>query len=270
MRNFIIYSALVLLLSVNCYSQLPEDFPSINKNDLPGAKFQPARTFNGASLFGYIDGGAELYLEYGFSSVWISEIGYMGGKYKAEIYKMNGQEEAFGIFSVSKYKCKSFPPVFTYTCQTRYQLQICSGQYYISIINGTGNKSDSTASIKIGEAIVHKITQPSFDLTSYFPGLPAESIKSSAILARGKLGLINGVPDWEEYFKGATGYTVVILPGQEKMVMSVKFKGLEETKRFVALHNWEMEKISSSPVKFSGGELVSELSENHLLIEIQK
>jgi hypothetical protein len=253
---------------MNCFSQLSEDFPYIDKSDLLDAKFQPARIFNGASLFGYIDGGAELYLEYGFSTAWISEIGYMGGKYKTEIYKMSGPEEAFGIFSVSKYKCKSYPPVFTYTCQTRYQLQICSGQYYISVINGTGNKSDSTASIRIGEAIVKKITQPSFDLSSYFPGLPAERIKSSAILAKGKLGLMNGVPDWEDYFKDVTGFTVIVLPDQEKTVMSVKFKGLGETKKFVSLHNWDIEKITLSPVRFTGGESVRKLSDNHLLIEI--
>jgi hypothetical protein len=256
--------------SANCYSQTVEPFPAIGKNDLPDARFQPARTFTGTSLFGYIDGGAELYLEYGFSSVWVSEIGFMGGKYKTEIYQMTGPEEAFGIFSVSKYKCRSMPLISPYTCQTRYQLQICAGPYYISIINGSGSKTDSIASLRIGEAVVNKIKEPSADISSFLPGILVEDIRSNAILAKGKLGIMNGAPDWEDYFKGCTGFCLVILPGRENSVLSVRFNSHEDLDKFVSLHNWDPEKISIEKYKFSTGEIISKLSDNHLLIEIPR
>jgi hypothetical protein len=260
----------LILISLNCYSQIPDPFPAIDKKDLPDARFRPARTFTGRSLFGYIDGGAELYLEYGFSSAWICETGFMGGKYKTEIYQMTGPEEAFGIFSVSKYKCRSMPPLSPFTCQTRYQLQICAGPYYISIINGSVTNNDSIASLRIGEAIVSKIKEPAADLSSFLPGVSPESIKSNAVLAKGKLGVMNGAPDWEDYFKDATGYCLVILSGKENTLLSVKFKTTGDLEKFESLHNWKPDDISSDKKKLSGGETVWKLSENHLIIEIPK
>jgi hypothetical protein len=258
----------LFLISTNCYSQVTENFPAIDKNDLPDGKFQPARIFAGTSLFGYIDGGAELYLEYGFSSAWVMEIGFMGGKYKTEIYKMNGPEEAFGIFSVSKYRCKSMPPIASYTCQNRYQLQICAGPFYVSIINDSGSKTDSITSLRIGKAIVSKIKEPSADLTAYLPGVPQVTITSNAILAKGKLGVVNGAPDWEDYFKEATGYSVIVLSGKDKTILSVKFQTQEDLSKFVSLHNWKMENIAINPNKLISGETIRLLSDNHLFIEI--
>jgi hypothetical protein len=257
----------VIFISVNCYSQIPDSFPSIDKNDLPDGKFQPARTFTGTSLFGYIDGGAELYLEYGFSSAHVSEIGLMGGKYKTEIYRMTGPEEAFGIFSVSKYRCKSMPAISSFTCQTRYQLQICAGPFYISIINRSGSKTDSIASLRIGEAIIRKINEPTADLSSFLPGVSLDSIKSSAVLAKGKLGIMNGAPDWEDYFKDATGYCLMVLPGKEYTFLSVRFISHEDLRKFALLHNLELGKISTNKIKLSSGETVRKLSDNHILIE---
>jgi hypothetical protein len=260
----------LFLFSVYCDSQVSETFLTLDKKDLPDGKFRPARTFTGASLFGYIDGGAELYLEYGFSAVWVTEIGFMGGTYKTEIYKMNGPEEAFGIFSVSKYRCKSMPDLSLFTCQTRYQLQICAGLFYISIINGSGSKTDSIASLRIGEAIVKKIREPSADISAYLPGVSDEAIKSKAILAKGKLGIMNGAPDWEDYFKDATGYTLVVLSGDEKTILSVKFRSKEDLAKFVSLHCWELGSITSNLTKLLTGESVRKLSDDQLLIEISK
>ena len=146
----------------------------VNKADLPEARFSSSRTFSSEALYGYIDGGAELYLEYGFSVLSVTEIEYMHGKYKTEIYKMNGSEEAFGIYSVSKYRCLDMPALSEYTCRTKYQLQICKGPYYISIINGTGTKTDSIASVTIGKIITDKISDDEIDLSSYLPGINAE------------------------------------------------------------------------------------------------
>ncbi|TAL59518.1 MAG: hypothetical protein EPN88_17185 [Bacteroidetes bacterium] len=268
MQKSILQFTFYLLFSGVSFAQLPEKFPVIDKNDLPGAKFQPARIFNGTALFGYIDGGAELYLEYGFSSVWVSEISLMGARYKTEIYKMNGQEEAFGIYSVSKYKCRGMPPIALYTCQTLYQLQICSGSYYISIINTTGTRTDSIASLKIGEAIIRKISEPSVDLAIYLPDISAETIKSSAILAKGKLGIMNGAPDWEDYFREATGYCAVILKDPHRTILSIRFKSQDDLAKFATLHNFNLENIGSMPSVLPRNETLKKLSDDHLLIVI--
>jgi len=270
MRNFLLLQSFLFLLSPVCRSQMAESFPDVDKNDLPGAKISSERIFTGESLFGYIDGGAELYLEYGFINAHISEISIMGGKYKTEIYRMAGPDEAFGIFSVSRYRCRSMPPVSEFSCQTRYQLQICAGPYYISIINGSGNATDSLASLKIGEKIVKKITEPSADLSAYLPGTDSDTIRKRAVLAMGRIGIMNGAPDLEDFFRNAPEYTAVILPGNLSTLVSVKFKSQEDCLSFASLQKWNPEKLTALPAKQPDGLTVTKLTATCLLIEIQE
>jgi len=258
---------LLFLISPVSFSQLPEGFPLVNKADLPDAKFSPSRTFNGSALFGYIDGGAELYLEYGFSLVSVTEIEYMRGKYKTEIYKMNGPEEAFGIFSVSKYRCLYMPPLSEFTCLSKYQLQICKGPYYISIINTSGTRSDSLASATIGRIITDKISDNDIDLSQYLPGIQDDLLKTKCFLAKGRLGIVNGDPDLEDYFKGTEKYTAVIVKGDTGTILSVKFKNSESLAEFASRHNWNADDFSVTQSRVPSGETIKKLADNHLYIE---
>jgi hypothetical protein len=244
-----------------CFSQTGKNLPDIDKNDLPEAKFSSSRIFTGSSLFGYIDGGAELYLEYGFDVASVTKIEYKGGEFKTEIFKMNGPEEAFGIFSVSKYRCLSMPPLSKFSCQTKYQLQICKGPFYINIINSTGTRSDSIVSLKIGKIIADKIMDQEVDLSSYLPDTTIETIQTKSFLARGRLGIVNGSPELEDFFMGTTGYTAVIAGEEGKKIISVKFRNKESYKEFLELHNWDLDK------PFLSGN-VKKIGEYHLLIEL--
>jgi hypothetical protein len=261
-----LFSLIFFLFPLVCCSQIPAGFPVINKTDLSDAKFTPARYFTGESLFGYMDGGAELYREYGISDAVITEFDLSGGHYKCEVFKMTGAEEAFGIYSVSKYHCLGSPPFSTYTCQTHYQLQICKGPYYISIINKAGNKADSIASLKIGEILSGKINGPSIDLTSFIPGTDTSYLQRNAVLAKGKLGLMNGATAWEDYFKDLSGFCALILPSGDKTILSVRFSDKEALMEFCRLHKIEPARLSGMPLKISGSESVTLLRENHLLI----
>lgn len=252
-----------------CFSQLPDNFPVIDKNDIPDAKFLSVRTFNGSSLFGYINGGAELYLEYGFDVVSVSELEYKGGRYKTEIYKMNGAEEAFGIFSVSKYVCTGIPDLSKITCQNKYQLQICKGPYYINIINSTGTRSDSIGSLFIGRLITEKIGESEADFSSWLPDIPVEKIRTKCLLAKGRLGIVNGSPDLEDFFQGITDYTAMILNDPGNTTISVKFQNKESYNRFITHHGLPDKSFKNEAIKWSNG-TVSKIAENWLLLEIQK
>jgi hypothetical protein len=244
-----------------CFSQTQPDIPVVEKNDLPEAKVSSSRVFNGSSLFGYIDGGAELYLEYGFEAASVMKIEYKGGEFKTEIYKMTGPEEAFGIFSVSKYRCLSMPALSEFSCQTKYQLQICKGPFYISIINGTGTPSDSIASLEIGKIIADKIKDKEVELSSYLPDINIETLQTRTFLAKGRLGVVNGSPELEDLFLGATDYTAVIAREDTIRVISVKFRNKEAYQNFIELHDWEKDKLV-----LSGN--VKKIGEYHLLIEM--
>jgi hypothetical protein len=251
-------------------AQIDSLFPAIDKTSLPDAKFQKARTFTSESLFEYMDGGAQVYLEYGCQDAWVNDVVYMKGKYKVEIFRMYSPFEAFGIFSAKREKCLGKPSLSAYTCQTKYHLQICRGRYYISIINEKGSETDSVASVKIGEAIVSKISEPDAELSTFLPGYNAEIIRRNAVLVKGKLGLQNGTPDNEDYFRDASYETVVILPLTDKSVLSVKFSSPEDIMKFAALHNWKTESASNGGNRMATGENVRILSETHILIDIPR
>lgn len=247
-------SLFLLFLCLIGKSQDPPPYPVPDTGNLPGALFGKQKNYNKTSLFGYIDGGAELYLEYGFTGAWVGEIQLAGSIYLTEIYRMTGPEEAFGVFSVSRYHCKSTPPLSPFTCHTPYQLQICSGPFYISIINSTGNSADSAASLKIGEAITGRIKEDPADVSVYLPGIPVEIINHKAVLVKGNLGLMNGMPDMADYLGEASGYTAVILPREEENLLSVRFPSAAEADAFATLHERD---------------ITARIAENHLLIKMK-
>ncbi|MBN1145575.1 MAG: hypothetical protein JXA72_14195, partial [Bacteroidales bacterium] len=218
------------------YALAQESFPVIDTTDLPGARFDVPKTYSGASLFGYMNGGAELYREYGCKGAWIGELAFQGGTFKIEIFKMTGPEEAFGIYSVSRYQCKSNPPLSPFTCHTPYQLQLCKGPYYINIINATGNKSDSVAALQIGKAIAGRITEASAEISAYLPGFPVELVNREAILVKGELGLMNSAPDLAAFFNEAKGYCSVILQRTDNTLISVKFASEADKNGFLERH----------------------------------
>ncbi|MCK9618469.1 MAG: hypothetical protein M0R21_11630 [Lentimicrobiaceae bacterium] len=58
-------------------------------------------TYKGEELFYLIDGGAELYLEYGFTEASVAEFVFPeDGKLRAELYEMSDVAAAYGVFSV--------------------------------------------------------------------------------------------------------------------------------------------------------------------------
>ncbi len=257
---------ILLLASLSCYPQIPADYPVIGENDLPEAKFLAARHFTGESLFGYMNGGAELYREYGITDAVITEFDLSDGHYKCEVFKMTGPEEAFGIYSVSKYRCLSSPPISQYTCQTRYQLQICKGPYYISIISRYGTSADSVILLKAGKMIGEKISETSTDLSAFIPDADPGDLKNNSILAKGELGLANGAPAREDYFKDVTGYYTLICTTRECTYISVRFKKPEDFKLFLSFHGWSICDLSATDVNKASGETLRMLGENHILV----
>jgi hypothetical protein len=260
------FALIISFSSLAAQAQVPEGFPVIGKSDIPGAKFKPSRQFTGESLFGYMDGGAELYLEYGVKSAVITELEIKDGHYKCEVFKMNGPDEAFGIFSVSKYRCNSMPPISAFTCQAKYQLQICKGNYYISIINKSGSTEDSVNSLRIADILALQITEHSASLSDFLPGADSAGIKSHAVLVMGKLGLMNGAQDLEDYFIDITDYTAVILPQNDHTIISVRFRNKEALNKFTALHSWDPEKLSETGTVTYKDASVRLLKDNHLYI----
>jgi len=191
--------------------------------ELPDVKADQIRMFNRESLYGYIDGGAELYLEFGFDTLVTTDVSYDGRELKVEIYRMNDPEAAFGIFSVSRFRCNGGEKLTEHICRSSYQLQFCKGPFYVSIINDTGTEADRHVSDEIARKIIGHIADTRFDPAEFFPFAVDEETMKSAVLVKGPLGLYNGVPSLYQDLEGAADYSAMMILKDGKTLASLRF-----------------------------------------------
>ena len=137
---------LALLLAARSPAQV-DGPPLLEVSETSGGKIIKTEFYSGRALFGYIDGGAELYLEYGFRKLGRQEVEYPGERLVVEVYQMGSPIEAFGIFSVQRFKCVPVDSFLTYTCQSQYQLQVVMGNCYLSIISESGSSTAQKLSV---------------------------------------------------------------------------------------------------------------------------
>lgn len=265
----LVFAGLFVMLPVICTAGVPDYFPMVDSVDFPDAEFGISRTYTGASLFGYMDGGAELYLEYGFSGAWVNEMQWKGNQYNIEIYRMKSPEAAFGIFSISRFRCKSTPQLAAFTCQTPWQLQLCAGSFYVNISNGRGIPADSNSLEAIGKVITGKIKEPSFILADYFSGISSIDQKN-CVLVRGDAGLANGAPDMAEFFSGFSWNTALIMTENDETLVSITFSDKEHVMQFMSKHQWQAENWKEGDVMIAGSVSIKLLNPLHLLIRINK
>lgn len=180
-----------------------------------------------------MNGGAELYLEYGFDRLVVYEIDIDGNEYKVEVYRMDDPEAAFGIYSVSVFRCDTSGLINDYSCQTDYQLQVCKGKYYISIVNDSGKPEAAGQSIKLAEKLQTLIQGDSFKISAFIEDLPAKEDITKATLIKCELGLYNGAYDWYDILEGVDNYMGLVLEKQDKSDIILKFKDIFSQTQFL-------------------------------------
>lgn len=207
--------------------------PVICQTDLSDAEVTDTRLFNDESLYGYIDGGAEFYLEYGFDTLLLTDLKGSSGDIKVEVYRMKDAEAAFGIFSVSHYKCFPGKDLTQYFCRSQYQLQFCKGCYYVSIVNSNGTEAEQQLSEKAALILLDRIEGNSFDPSVFFSDGIDDNLMKSSVLVRGRLGLYNGAYGLSETLEECAGYTALIIKPVGATVASIRFSSEEAMNIFI-------------------------------------
>jgi hypothetical protein len=231
----ILFSALPALFTLTISAQsvlVPHALSGMN-----GTVSVQTRTFTETSLYGYIDGGAELYLEYGFDTLVVAEMVIDGRDIKAEVYHMKDPGAAFGIFSVSRFRCNSGRKLTEHICRSAYQIQFCKGPYYVSIINDTGSETDQKRSEELASLLIDNISEPSFEPAIYYSeGVDEESMRG-AVLVRGPLGIYNGIPGLLEKLGSATDYSALLVKNGRDTIASLLFNNETAAEHFLKNNN---------------------------------
>jgi hypothetical protein len=222
-----------------------------------------SRIFTETSLYGYINGGAELYLEYGFDTLVVTELVRNGRDIKIEIYRMKDPEAAFGIFSVSRFRCNGGPGLTKHLCRSAYQLQFCKGPFYVSIINDTGTKEDQETADEIATAVLDQIAEASFNPKQFFEEPVDDETMRGAVLVRGPLGLYNSIPELSEIFGDATGYSAMMIQSNGRTRASLRFESPGAVTEFLRSRRMTS---PDSLYAISSDSIVSVISPNQIII----
>jgi hypothetical protein len=109
--------------------------------------------------------------------------------------------------------------------------------------------------------LTDKIADMEVDLKSYLPEINIETLQTKSFLAKGRLGIVNGSPELEDFFLGVSNYTAVIAKRDGKRLISAKFSNRESYQKFLDLHNWKDDMSGTDGI-------VKKISESHLIIEL--
>jgi len=231
----ILFAFLIFTSIINAQSDLK--YPGITVTDIPGAIIVQAKYFEGGALWGHINGGADLYLEYGFNRLLFQEILFKEINFRVEIYIMNDPEAAFGVYSVNHYKCDDVDTLTKFVCITQYQIQSAVGKYYISIANDKGTQEAKEISKQFFSIIFNKISGETIVFPQLFQHPSVQNKLNEIKFFRGTLGLQNGFPQWLDLFDSLNNYEVYLLPtemGNQFMNFSyIKFDSLQSAVKFL-------------------------------------
>jgi hypothetical protein len=207
MKNLVVL--IFILLTTGSFAQQPfvlaDDY-------IPGITSINTRFFDNDGLWGYINGGADLYLEYGFEQLTVFDIKAGGIDYKADLYKMVSPEAAFGIYSISRFKCKESAILTAEDCLTPYQYIAAQGEVYISVSNSTGSAEAQQTTIEIARKLLAQIESHAFAKPEVFSRELLAPHTSGLKYITGQLGMQNGFVPWEPLFQEVKNYKAWILP----------------------------------------------------------
>ena len=147
-----------------------------------------AELFRGAELYGHIDGGAELYLEFGFDEVTVRRYAGGGAALEAELYRMSDADAALGVYLS---RCgRETPDAALPTRHTvgRLQLLLVRERFLLVLTGDPERPPDRTALLAFAGAVADRLPPPVEVAAPAW--LPAAGQREGSLrLARGPVAL---------------------------------------------------------------------------------
>ena len=140
----------------------------------PWAPSEKAATYADKQLYDYINGGAEIYYEYGFTAVVTQEFFYEDQSLVVEIYQMSDAAAAFGIYSINRDSAKPAPPIGDDATLFDYHLTFWQDKYYVVIMGYSSDEKTREILKKFAEVVSKKISTHA-QMPSLISRLPGEN-----------------------------------------------------------------------------------------------
>jgi hypothetical protein len=231
--------AAILAVSGSLYLSAQEAFV-LSRDDLPGWKYMDAASYTDKELFGHINGGAELYMEYGFQELlaqrWVSD----SAELNIEAYRMATKDGAFGVATLARGPEAYRTELRRWSWLAPGQLILAHGEWHVNVtITGAGKEDTATLNnAALGMLRRVRIQDGEAVAPSPFQRPELKDYESRLRFIIGPLGLQNAAPEWSDFFesidvfrlyladvedeKGEFRYAVVSFPDAEKAATFAK------------------------------------------------
>ena len=204
---------------------------------LPGWTVTDSGRYSDKELYGYINGGAELYREFGFDHLVTRVMRKKEAEISMELYRMRTPEAAFGIYSLSRGACGQDSTLCVYSCVSTRQILCCRGSSVLSIIGDDTGAETAEAMRQAARVLLGKMREADHRLPALFslPLIHAYSVDVRFLA--GPLALQQAHPEWEPYFDGIRRYSLHTLTwetdNQWYIAGLIVFEGAEDRMRFL-------------------------------------
>lgn len=215
LSSLISWTTLILLMGIiplkKSSANQKSEIPILQQTEIPYLIIEKIEYYNGKELYGYINGGAEIYLEYGFQKLALQKIVQAGKEITIEIYHMRDPAAALGIFSVFNRNDLIVESLELYSCLSKYQLNFAMGHFYVNITNFEGTPSLRQISKNLAEKIHRKIDDRLITIPEFFQNQFTEAELRQIKYCRGKLGMQNIWPEFVPFIENLKNYSVYLL-----------------------------------------------------------
>jgi len=163
--------------------EFPADgfFPGWNRSG-------PVEIYAPTALYNVIDGGAELFLEMGFTDLQLQKYAGSGSEITVEAYCMENEAAALGIYLLKCSKETPLPGITARHSGDRFQIALLRGNYFIFVNNFSGREDLLPVMTALAKQVAAAI--PPGEAVTELDILPAENqVPGTALLLRGPYSL---------------------------------------------------------------------------------
>ena len=207
-RNFILYSVLSVLVVLFLFN--PEPIQTSSQGGL--SRFLPVsgevqgwekdgalQAYRGEDLYEYINGGAEIYHEYGFRQVVVQDFKRKDGKsISVEIFEMEDSGSAYGIFTFKTNPEDRKISLGSEGLLSDYYLNFWKAQYLVTLTGFDEDEETVRELQNIAHSVDTKI-EADGNRPSLVSALPDEGLERASLkYFEGNLGLYNSYPFFTE------------------------------------------------------------------------
>ena len=182
--------ALLAAVTVAAAPQAPGDARLMPIDGFQGGwkKIGPPRVFTSADLYGYIDGGAEEFLEIGFEQLTVQRYRSGSEEITVELYRMSDPAAARGVYLARCGRETRDPGLCERHTAGRHQLLLQRHRYYLIVNNTSGGVVTAPMLVKTAAEIAFKL--PADAAVPALDALPkAGLVAGSERILRGGFGL---------------------------------------------------------------------------------